>query len=52
MPVILATHEAEIRRITVQSQPRQRVRETFSQKKKIICKAWLKMSKDLVGQIT
>jgi hypothetical protein len=32
MPVILATQEAEIRRITVQSQPRQTVRETLSQK--------------------
>jgi hypothetical protein len=33
MPVILATQEAEIRRIAVQSQPRQIVRETLSQKK-------------------
>jgi hypothetical protein len=32
MPVILATQEAEIRRITVQSQPRQIVCETLSQK--------------------
>jgi hypothetical protein len=32
MPVILATQEAEIRRIMVQSQPRQIVRETQSQK--------------------
>jgi hypothetical protein len=33
VPVILATREAEIRRIVVQSQPRQIVRETLSQKK-------------------
>jgi hypothetical protein len=32
MPVILATQEAEIRRITFQSQPRQIVCETLSQK--------------------
>jgi hypothetical protein len=32
MPVILATQEAEIRRITVQSQPRQIVWVTLSQK--------------------
>jgi hypothetical protein len=31
-PVILATQEAEIRRIMVQSQPREIVRETLSQK--------------------
>jgi hypothetical protein len=31
-PVIPATQEAEIRRIMVQSQPRQIVRETLSQK--------------------
>jgi hypothetical protein len=31
-PVVLATQEAEIRRITVQNQPRQIVRETLSQK--------------------
>jgi hypothetical protein len=30
MPVILATQEADIRRITVQSQPRQIVPETLS----------------------
>jgi hypothetical protein len=30
-PVILATQEAEIRRITVQSQPRQIVLDTLSQ---------------------
>jgi hypothetical protein len=46
MPVILATQEAEIRRITVQSQPRQIVQETLSQKK--ICHKrglveWLKV---------
>jgi hypothetical protein len=34
MSVILATQEAEIRRITVQNQPRQIVCETLSQKKK------------------
>jgi hypothetical protein len=34
MPVILATQEAEIRKIMVHSQPRQIVRETLSQKKK------------------
>jgi hypothetical protein len=33
-PIILATQEAEIRRITVLSQPRQIVHETLSQKKK------------------
>jgi hypothetical protein len=33
-PVILATQEAEIRRIMVQSQPRQTVLKTLSQKKK------------------
>jgi hypothetical protein len=32
VPVILATQEADIRRITIQSQPRQIVRETLSQK--------------------
>jgi hypothetical protein len=32
MPVILATQEAEIRRFAVQSQPRQMVHETLSQK--------------------
>jgi hypothetical protein len=33
MPVILATQEAEIRRIIDPSQPRQIVHETLSQKK-------------------
>jgi hypothetical protein len=33
-PVILATQEAEIRRITVQSQPAQIVCENLSQKRK------------------
>jgi hypothetical protein len=33
-PVILATQEAEIRRIAVQSQPRQIICDTLSQKKK------------------
>jgi hypothetical protein len=32
MPVILATQEAEIRRVMVQTSPRQRVHETLSQK--------------------
>jgi hypothetical protein len=35
MPVILATQEAEIRRIVVQSHPGQIVHKTLSQKKKI-----------------
>jgi hypothetical protein len=30
MPVILATHEAEMRRITIFNQPREIVRETLS----------------------
>jgi hypothetical protein len=34
MPVILATQEAEVRRISVWGQPRQVVWETLSQKKK------------------
>jgi hypothetical protein len=37
-PVILATQEAEIRRIVVQSQPGQIVYKTHSQKKKKITK--------------
>jgi hypothetical protein len=32
MPIILATQEAEIRRITVESQPRQIVHEILSRK--------------------
>jgi hypothetical protein len=32
MPVILATHKAEVKRITDRGQPRQIVRETLSQK--------------------
>jgi hypothetical protein len=32
IPVILATQEAEIRRLMVQSQPVQKVHETISQK--------------------
>jgi hypothetical protein len=32
MPVILATQEAEIRRISIRSQPRQTVHKTLSQK--------------------
>jgi hypothetical protein len=46
-PVIPATHEAEIRRIEVRSQPGQIVTETLSQKKKIHHKKglveWLKV---------
>jgi hypothetical protein len=38
MPVILATQEAEIRRIRVQSHPGQIVHETLSQKHQI--KGW------------
>jgi hypothetical protein len=37
--VILATWEAEIRRTAIQSQPRQKVHETLSQKKPITKKA-------------
>jgi hypothetical protein len=33
MPIIIATQEAEIRRITIQSQPRQIVCKTLSQQK-------------------
>jgi hypothetical protein len=46
MPITLATQEAEMRRITVQSQPRQIVCETLSQKKPITKKGlveWLKV---------
>jgi hypothetical protein len=46
MPVIPATQEAEIRRIAVQSQPRQIVCKTLSQLKKEPQKGlveWLKM---------
>jgi hypothetical protein len=39
-PVILATQEAEIRRIAVQSQPGQIVRETLSQKYPSQKKGW------------
>jgi hypothetical protein len=45
-PVILATQEAEIRRITVRNQPGQIVRETLSQKtlhKKLGWWRWLKV---------
>jgi hypothetical protein len=42
MPAILATQEAEIRRIGVRSQPRQIVHETLSQEKKILAK-WFKV---------
>jgi hypothetical protein len=34
MPIILATQEAEIRRIMVQSHPGQKVHKTLSQEKK------------------
>jgi hypothetical protein len=44
-PIILATQETEIRRISVQSQPKQIVRETLPQKthhnKKLV--EWLKV---------
>jgi hypothetical protein len=46
MPVILATQETEIRRISVQSQPQQTVPETLSQNKPITNKGlaeWLKV---------
>jgi hypothetical protein len=45
MPVILATQEAEIRRITVQSQPRQIVHKTLSGKNPSQKRAveWLKV---------
>jgi hypothetical protein len=39
-PIILATQEAEIRRIEFQSQPRQIVHETLSQKNPLV--EWLK----------
>jgi hypothetical protein len=39
MPIILATEEAEIRKIAAQSQPGQIVQETPSQKKTITKKA-------------
>jgi hypothetical protein len=40
MPVIPATQEAEIRRITVQSQPEQIVLKTLSQKYPTQKKGW------------
>jgi hypothetical protein len=46
MPVILATLDAEIRKVTVQSQPGQIVHETLSRKKtftKIMLVEWLKV---------
>jgi hypothetical protein len=50
MPVILASQEPEIRRITVQSQPRQIVHETHQKKKtpkpkNITTKSWWSDSK-------
>jgi hypothetical protein len=45
-PVILATHEADIRRITVQSQPGQTAHEILTQKKTFTKKGleeWLKV---------
>jgi hypothetical protein len=44
MPVILATQEAEIRRIMIRSQPRQIVCETLSQKP-IAKKGWWSRSR-------
>jgi hypothetical protein len=41
MPIILATKEAKIRRTAAQSQPRQIVWETLSQKKGLV--GWLKV---------
>jgi hypothetical protein len=46
MPIVLATQEAEIRRIMIQSQPRQIVCETLSRKKPLYKKGlveWLKV---------
>jgi hypothetical protein len=46
MPIILATQEAEIRRIVVRSQPRQIIYKILSQKKKSLQKGlaeWLKV---------
>jgi hypothetical protein len=40
MPVILATQEAEIRRIIVQTQPRQIIHATLSQKYPVIKDWW------------
>jgi hypothetical protein len=42
MPVILATQEAEIKRIVIQSQPGQIVCKTLSQKRKGLVE-WLKV---------
>jgi hypothetical protein len=41
MPLIVATQEAEIRRITVQSLTRQIVHETLSQKRRLV--EWLQV---------
>jgi hypothetical protein len=38
--IILVTQEAEIRRITIQSQPGQIVQETYLEKKSITAKDW------------
>jgi hypothetical protein len=40
MPVILATEEAEVRKIAIRSHPVQIVCETLSQKKPITKKGW------------
>jgi hypothetical protein len=48
MPVILATQEAKIRRIAVQSQPGQIVCENFSQKHLTYKKCWHCGSNDRV----
>jgi hypothetical protein len=44
MHVILATKETEIRRIEVQSQPRQIIGETLSQKNPLQKKSWWRWS--------
>jgi hypothetical protein len=44
-PVILAAQETKIRRIMVQSQPRQIVRDPTSEKKKITKKGWWSVSR-------
>jgi hypothetical protein len=45
MPVILATQEAEIRKIVVESQPGQIVHKILPEKKKITKKGWYTCSR-------